>query len=371
VRRSARFLVLVPVLSLAACSGADSGEPTGEVSEATTVCPKMVVEGIDVYDGQGAIDWAKVKADGRDFALMKATQGDYNTQTTFAANWSGSKAAGVLRSPYHFFDPTIDGVKQAQHFLATVSAHGGLEAGDLPPMLDIECPTSSNQAQASPNCEYNGNSGWVPTATLSQRVFDWLDTVEKATGRKPLVYSYPSWFAGVGFTDAKLAQYPLFIATLSSCADVPAPWTTTVFWQYSFTGTVTGIGGQVDLDRFVGDTSQLVAFANGPGMDGGADGGKGDGGGSGDAGTGVDSGGTGGDGGGVQPDGSSEADAGFAMGTGGSSNGGGCGCRIDAGSDDSPGWLVVLGAAIGAVGWSRRASRRRSASPHWPAAKQR
>jgi len=354
---------VLPVLSLAACSGADSGEPTGEVSEATTVCPKTVVEGIDVYDGQGTIDWAKVKADGRDFAMMKATQGDYNTQTTFAENWSGSKAAGVLRSPYHFFDPTIDGVKQAQHFLSTLSMHGGLAAGDLPPMLDIECPTSSNQAQASPNCEYTGNSGWVPSATLSKRVFDWLDTVEQATGRKPLVYSYPSWFADVGFTDAKLAQYPLFIATLSNCADVPAPWTTTVFWQYSFTGTVTGIGGQVDLDRFVGDMSQLVAFANGPGMDGGTEGGAEDGGRPGDAGTGGDSGdsgGAGGDGGPPQSDGAGEPDGG--AGAGGSSNAGGCGCRVDGGANDTPGWLAVLGVAIAAAAaWSRRTVKPRQA----------
>jgi lysozyme len=360
MKPSARLLGLLAILSLAACSGAGTGEPTGETSEAVTVCPKTVVEGIDVYDGQGTIEWAKVKADGRDFAMMKATQGDYNTQTTFAANWSGSKAAGVIRSPYHFFDPTIDGVKQANHFLTTLAAHGGLQPGDLPPMLDIECPTSSNQAQASPNCEYQGNSGWVPTATLSQRVFDWLDTVEKATGRKPLVYSYPSWFGDVGLTDPKLAQYPLFIATLSNCADVPAPWTTTVFWQYSFTGTVTGIGGQVDLDRFVGDMAMLVAFANGPAMDGGTggdggarDGAAGDAAGSGDSG--------GGDGAVPQPDGGNEPDGGWVNGASGGGNG--CGCRVERSSAGAEAWTLSIAGltVLAALRRGRRKARRAAA----------
>lgn len=241
------------------CSG-EAPEPVGTTSEPVMMCPTTVVEGVDVYDGNGTIDWTKVAGDGRHFAFMKATQGDYNTQTTFPANWSGAKAAGVLRSPYHFFDPTIDGVAQANHFLTVLKAAGGLQPGDLPPMLDIECPTASTQAASNQNCEYMGNSGWVASATLSQRVFDWLTTVETATGRKAVIYSYPSWFADVGFTDAKLAGYPLFIATLSTCASVPAPWTSADFWQYSWTGTVTGITGQVDVDRFFGSLGQLGGF---------------------------------------------------------------------------------------------------------------
>lgn len=270
--RPARLSLLAAiVLALAAC--ADSGgERVEHLSEAnTSVCPTSVVEGVDVSNGQGTIDWTKVAASGRGFAFMKATQGDYNTQTSFAANWAGSKAAGILRSPYHFFDPTIDGVLQAQHFLTVLNGAGGLQPGDLPPMFDMECPTSSNQATAGKNCEYANNSGWVATATMIKRAFDWLTTVEQATGRKPIIYSYPSWFADAAFTDVRLAQYPLYIATLSTCASVPLPWTSTVFWQYSFTGTVPGITPQVDLDRFVGTKAQLVAFANGPINDAGVD----------------------------------------------------------------------------------------------------
>lgn len=237
------------VIALAAACGSD----VSSVEQASTQqCPGMTVEGLDVYAGQGTIDWAKVKASGRDFAFIKASQGDYNKQSTFAANWANSQANGVLRSAYHFFDPQNDGVAQAHWFLAELAGAGGMTATDLPPLLDIECPTSSNQAMAQPNCMGNGTSGWVPTATMQQRIFDWLDTVEAATGRKAILYSYPSWFGDLQFTDPRLTNYPLFIASYNSCATVPAPWQQAIFWQYSASATVPGISGNVDVDRFFG-----------------------------------------------------------------------------------------------------------------------
>ena len=226
----------------------------------TQQCPTTTVEGVDVFNGQGTIDWAKVAGSGRQFAFIKATQGNYNQQTTFAANWAGAKQNNVLRSPYHFFDGTIDGIAQANYFLAEIQANGGLQPTDLDPMLDIECPTSATQSQASANCEYTGNSGWVATATLKQRVFDFLTTVKQATGRDSIIYSYPYWFSDVAFTDAALAAYPLFIATYASCASVPAPWTQAAFWQYSASGTVPGISGAVDEDRFVGSAGDLQQY---------------------------------------------------------------------------------------------------------------
>lgn len=261
-----RRLLLVSVC-LAGCGGL----APGELDEANTqFCPTPTVEGVDVYAGDGAIDWAKLKASGRVFAFIKATQGNYNKQSTFAAHWSGAAANGLYRSAYHFFDATIDGNAQAQWFLDEVNAAGGMRATDLPAMLDIECPTSSVQAMAQANCEYAGNSGWAPPATLAQRAFDWLAAVEKATGKKPIVYSYPAWFADAGFTDARLAAYPLFIATYGACASVPPPWTSAVFWQYSATGTVPGITPAADEDRFFGTLQQLGGFAAPPPADAGA-----------------------------------------------------------------------------------------------------
>jgi lysozyme len=247
-------------MGAAACTTPSPDSRVSAVEQSVTQCPTDVVEGLDVYTGTGTIDWAKVQASGRGFAFIKATQGDYNVQATFAANWTNALAAGVKRSPYHFFDGTVDGVLQANTFLGELQTAGGLQVGDLPALLDIECPTSATQASAQANCEHSGDSGWVDPATLKQRVYDWLDTVQAATGRAPIIYSYPSWFAALQMTDAKLAGYPLFIASYNTCATIPAPWTTAVFWQYSATGTVPGVTGGADVDRFFGTAADLDAF---------------------------------------------------------------------------------------------------------------
>jgi lysozyme len=242
------------------CDGADSG-----------------VYGIDVYDGTGTIDWTRAKAgdapdgglgdgtNGETFAFIKATQGDYTTETTFTTNWTNAKKAGILRSAYHFFDGADDGVAQANYFLGVL----GSDYGELPAMLDIECPTADTKAGSQSNCEGFAGASGFPTdggiPALQASVLAWLDTVEKATGRKPIVYSYVSWFDSTGVTDAKLANYPLFISNIeTSCPDIPAPWTTVAFWQYQTTGgAAPGVSGDCDLDRWMGNLASLQTFAFG------------------------------------------------------------------------------------------------------------
>ncbi len=263
---------LIAVALLAACGpegeGSHDGEdqPVGTAEEAsTTVCPTTTVEGLDVSAGQGTIDWSQVKSSGRQFAIIKATQGNYYTSSDFAAQRSGAKAAGLLVSPYHFFDPTVDGTAQAQYFLSVV---GTLGPGDLPPMLDIECPTASTQSQTQADCEYGGStpdSGWAPGATITQRVQDWLDYVTQQTGRTPLIYSYNYWFSDSGVNDVPLLSYPLVISwpTTSNCYEVGLgnDFTSAAFWQWSVTGSCPGVSGTVDLDRYDGTLAGLQALA--------------------------------------------------------------------------------------------------------------
>jgi GH25 family lysozyme M1 (1,4-beta-N-acetylmuramidase) len=230
----------------------------GETQAALTTCTSgPFVEGVDVSDGQGNIDWNAVKGGGVDFGIAKATQGTYNTQGTFAANWANMKAAGVVRGAYHFFDPTEDGAAQASYFLGVV---GTIEPGDLPPMLDIECPDGDAQCLG-----FSGGSGAASASDIYTRMWDWIHTVENATGRKPLIYSFGSYFADNGINTTGLDAYPLNIAypVSGNCFNFPGPWSAATIWQWSFTGSVSGIGGQVDRDRFLGTSSQLESFCNG------------------------------------------------------------------------------------------------------------
>jgi|CZKU01.1.fsa_nt_gi lysozyme len=232
-------------------------EAVASSAEALTQCAAQAVEGVDVFDDQGAIDWAAVADGGVAFAMIKATQGTYDTQSTFAANWAGAARAGVRRGAYHFFDPTEDGAAQARRFLAVV---GPLSAGDLPPMLDVECP------DGDADCLGTGASGQAAPAAIAARMGAWLAAVEGATGRTPLLYTFSSYFASSGVDAGGLGGLPLFLAypTSGSCFGVPAPWTHATLWQYSWTGVVPGVSTAVDRDRFLGSPADLAALAGVP-----------------------------------------------------------------------------------------------------------
>ena len=83
---------------------------------------------------QGTIDWGKVKASGRAFAITRVGDG-LGGDNTFDTNWAGIKAAGMMRGAYQFFRASDDPMQQADILLAKI---GTPADGDLPPTLDLE-----------------------------------------------------------------------------------------------------------------------------------------------------------------------------------------------------------------------------------------
>ena len=116
-----------------------------------------------------------------------------------------------------------------------------IASGDLLPVLDLEV---SNGLDASALVT------WAQT---------WLGDVERATGVKPLIYTTAGfWSSSMANTDWFARNgYQLWVAhwTTASQPSVPASnWAGLGWqlWQYSSTGSVPGISGAVDLDRFNG-----------------------------------------------------------------------------------------------------------------------
>ena len=100
-----------------------------------------MIEGIDVSNHQGHIDWAAVADAGKAFAFMKATEGLGFIDPFLALNWSQSKEHGLCRGAYHFARPELgSGAAQAEFFLSTLA----LEPGDLL-ALDLEDGPPSRQ----------------------------------------------------------------------------------------------------------------------------------------------------------------------------------------------------------------------------------
>src|SRR5882724_10053984 len=194
--------------------------------------------GIDVSHYQGTIDWGKVKSAGMAYAYTKATESTGSTDSQFAVNWPAIKSAGLLRGAYHFFHADQDATAQANHFLQVVAP----SSGDLPPVIDIE---STSNASSS---------------AIVSGVKTWLDVVQQSTGIVPMIYTVASfWNANL---NSSFGNYPLWIANYGvSSPKLPTGWSNWNFWQYSQSGTVSGITGNVDMDYFNGSMNQLIAFA--------------------------------------------------------------------------------------------------------------
>jgi len=196
------------------------------------------LKGIDVSHFQGQIKWHNVSQSGIKFAFAKATGGMAYVDPQFANNWHGMRANDVLRGAYHYYYAADDATKQAQHFLQTV---GPMTVSDLPPVLDVEILDN------------------VAASKLVAGVLVWLQEVEKATGRKPIIYSDLS-FAIEYLSDNRLKGYYLWIADYEKKPQtLPQPWQASGwhFWQYSESSIVQGVDGEVDMDYFQGDKAAL------------------------------------------------------------------------------------------------------------------
>lgn len=252
-------------------------------SDLTACATGETLQGVDVSHYDGAVDWAQVKAAGITFAFTKATESDDYVDPTFATNWAGMKAAGIVRGAYHFFDPSVSATTQASYVLGTV---GTLEAGDLPIVLDFEQLDGASEA----------------TAVADAVTF--LAAVTKATGKTAILYMSSDFLSG---SYPALAPYTLWVANYGvSCPGMPSEWSTWKLWQSSDSGSVSGISDAVDLDAFNGALSALTALTGGSSGSGSGSSGSGSGGSS--------SGGS------------------SSGGSSGSSSGGGCTGTVPAGS---------------------------------------
>jgi lysozyme len=140
------------------------------------------------------------------------------------------------------FFPQLDPEAQASNFLSVVAR---LAPGDLPPALDVEV------------------SGEQSPSAIEAVVQQWLDVVQRNLGRTPVIYTSASfWNTALGGTDA-FANNPLWVAhyTSNPSPNIPSGFSDHVFWQYSKSGSVPGIAGDVDMDWFKGSLADLNQLA--------------------------------------------------------------------------------------------------------------
>lgn len=223
-------------------------EPAQPTPTPTQQADAPLISGIDVSHHNGDIDFGRVRDAGYEFVFLKTTQDNDFIDPMFATNLARARAAGLAAGGYHFFDYTLDGDVQADHFLDRLEAAGGLD-DTLPPVIDVEC--------------------WSPIglsihAVSAARLRDLVARVYERTGRLPMIYtSVLMWKEVVGNADG-FEDLPLWAA----CWDCEAPpsiapgWDGWTFWQTGL-DRIPGVGS-LDGNVFRGDIEDLDLLRSRP-----------------------------------------------------------------------------------------------------------
>lgn len=183
--------------------------------------PAVLAQGIDVSKYQDTIDWKKV-ADSKKvkFVYVRATEGTSIRDPRYKANVDSARKHDIYVGSYHVYSSKTTAYQQFNNFKSLVSK----AKQDLVPVLDIE----------------GHHSGRLNMA----RVDKLLELMELEYGVKPMIYTSERVF-NEHFAVKRYDDYHFFIANYKG-----KPSVRYTLWQYSKTGRVSGIVGNVDLDRF-------------------------------------------------------------------------------------------------------------------------
>ena len=156
--------------------------------------------GIDVWKGQGDIQWAKVKADGIDFAMIKASQGRERKNPSvrnfpdpkFTENIVGAHRWGIRCGVYHYLTAQTvpEAMEEAELFLSVIEPYRSII--DLYAAVDVE------------------DDIYLPKdkTLLTQIVYTFCSRVQ-AAGYDPIIYTNPNYLT---YRLNDVSKYPLWLA---------------------------------------------------------------------------------------------------------------------------------------------------------------
>ena len=196
------------------------------------------MEGIDVSKYQGDIDWRKVKDSGIKFAIIRAGYGKetYQKDPYFDINYKNAKAVGMPIGVYWYsYAATIEeGEDEAKACLEIIKG----KQFEWPIYYDIEEKSILDKGK---------------------------DFVSSVATKFCKYLEDKKYFCGI-----YASAYPLNNSFDKDCKDKFAIWVAHYgvdrpgyhgnwgIWQYSNTGSVNGISGNVDLDKAVIDYQPII-----------------------------------------------------------------------------------------------------------------
>jgi lysozyme len=187
---------------------------------------KYPIQGIDVSDAQGQIEWWTVQAAGADFAYVRATSGAAGRDMRFAENWEALKKTRMRRGAMHLYSLCNLAVDQANNFNTTVPRTGDA----LPAVVELGF---TDDCTARPEA-----------SIVLGELRHFLTMVEAHTGKPVLLKISHAFDSRYGVTAA--LNRPVWAIGNFFPPDYAArPWR---MWQASDMRHVDGIDGPVHWD---------------------------------------------------------------------------------------------------------------------------
>ena len=196
---------------------------------------------IDVSGWQGDIDWAKAKADGVEGAIIRLGYGEGNNADKKAQrNISECKRLGIPFGIYWYsYADTPALAKEEGADVVAKLKQFGVNASDLayPVYYDLEKWTwKGHQPPTDPNV-YN------------DIVNNWYSALQSAGYKNLSVYSYTSYLQGP-LKHADIYAKTTWVAQYGARMGFDSFPTDSRGWQYTSSGKVDGISGNVDMNAF-------------------------------------------------------------------------------------------------------------------------
>ena len=188
-----------------------------------------IYEGIDVSRWQGNINFEQVANSGIQIVYIKATEGTTYVSPTFEKSYLNAKENGLKIGFYHYVTARTEeeAKAEAQFFASKIQGK------------EVDCKLAMDFEEFG-----NLNNNEINAIGLA-----FIKRLQELTQKPVIVYS--NSYTARTVWNGEILNYPLWVAEygVSKPRD-NGKWSKYVGWQYTDTGKVNGIRGNVDRDKF-------------------------------------------------------------------------------------------------------------------------
>lgn len=185
-----------------------------------------MIKGIDISNHQPSVDFNALK-NSVQVVIMKATEGVTYKDPLLESHYQKAKEVGFPVGFYHFMSENTSPSQQAEAFYNAIKD----KQYEILPCLDIE---TNNQNRGA--------------SQITDRCLEFLNRFKELSGVDCMIYT--GGYFGRDNLDSRIKGYKVWIAHYGVSTPMETGFSNVVGHQYTSSGNVHGINGNVDLNNF-------------------------------------------------------------------------------------------------------------------------